>query len=96
MGNPDAVNVYSSVVEFFCGDGYSPLKSSQHKIPGLAEAWTRLTFEKGKMQRKDSEGIYRLWKSPLFSETVEFSNDFAHSQESKAEFSSGCIFSVQC
>ena len=47
------------------------------------------------MQRRTQEGIYKAG-IPLSSGAVEFSNDFAHSQESKAEFSSGYIFSVQC
>lgn len=49
------------VVEFFCGDGYSPLKSNQPKVPGTGRGLDpELTFEKGKkMQRRTQEGIYR-------------------------------------
>ena len=55
------------VVEFFCGDGYSPLKSNQHKIPGTSRGLDPgLTFEKGKNAKKDSRGDLEGWNSLLF------------------------------
>ena len=50
------------VVEFFCGDGYSPLKGNQHKIPGTSRGLDPgLTFEKGKNRKEGlKKGSIRL------------------------------------
>ena len=78
MRNPEAVNVcfISPFVEFFCEDGYSPLESHQHKIPGTGRGLgPELTFERGEKCKVRTQKASVRMGVPS-SLVVESLNDF--------------------